>query len=148
MQRLRVSHAVFGILVSLILLVGSHAAAEQRWAFAGFYELGEVTDLGEEVQVPLTVRVFNYSDADVTGATITLEDWLLPGETYGSFPGTVDIRVGESRRLSDSFTVPWSLYEEWWEGSPPQLRIEFKDADGNIARGPIALLELPVGGEG
>ena len=33
----------------------------------------------EEFQVTLTVRVFNYSGAEVNDATIMLEDSFLPG---------------------------------------------------------------------
>ncbi len=149
MQSLGVSRPRFALLAALIFLAAGLAPAEEKekWAFAGFFELGEITDLGEEVRVPLKVRVFNYSDADVTGATITLEDLLVPDKNYGSFLGAVDVRAGESVRLSDSFTVPRRLYDEWKKDTAPQLRIEFKVADGRTARGPIALSQMSVGEE-
>ena len=131
------------ILACLIVLAAMVAPAKDGRDFAGFYAVNNVTDLGEEVRVTLTVRVYNYSDADVTGATITLEDSLLPDKTYGSFT-LVSIRDRESVRLSGDFTIPRREYDQWQEGDTPQLRIEFKDAAGNTVERLIELAPMPV----
>ncbi len=144
MARLSFSRAGFGILALVVLMAASLSPAKDGRDFAGFYELGEVTDLGEFVRVPLTVRVFNYSDADVVGAKITLEDSLLPGEDLGSFAQIVNIRDRESARVSDSFLVPRREYDRWQQGVPPHLRIEYKDANENQQRHMVGLVPMLV----
>lgn len=134
-----------GTLLLLILLGALALAAEDGRDFAGFYKVGEdVTDLGADIRVTLTVRIHNYSGADVIGAKIILEDSLLPGEDLGSFAAIVDIRDRESARASEPFTVPRRLYDEWQEGVPPHLRLEFTDASGPKQRAPVELAPMLV----
>lgn len=128
------------LLASLLLLAsGPRTAAKDGRDFAGFYKLGDITDLGDQVSVPLTVRIHNYSDADVIGAKIILEDSLLPAEDLGTFAAIVDIRDRESARASEPFTVPRRLYDQWQEGVAPHLRLEFTDAAGTKQRAPVEL---------
>jgi len=140
----RVVGLVAGCLATLALLSnGIAVSAEQpRWAFAGFYELGETTDMGDHVMVQLSLRVFSYSDADVAGATLTLDDPLLPEKDYGVFPN-VTVAAGESVRLSDRFLVPRVLYDAWQTGEVPTMRIDFTTTEGTV-RGPVALSRGPV----
>ncbi len=147
MQPLCVSRERFGILGCLILLAVSTAAAKDGRDFAGFYEVSDVVEFVEEFQVTLTVRVFNYSGTDVNDAAITLEDSLLPGQTYGSFITRVYILDRESVRVSDEFTIPRREYEHWQEGRIPSLIIEYMDANGNTIQRPIELAQMPLGEE-
>ena len=146
-RALGVSRAAIGLLVFPILLAASLALAKDGRDFAGFYELGEITDLGEVVRVPLKVRVFNYSGADVNDATITLEDLVLPGQTYGSFIAPVYVQDSESVRLSDQFTIPRREYEHWQEGGTPSLIIDYMNANGNTIQRPIELFRMALGEE-
>ena len=145
MQPLCDSRARPGILVCLILLALGTAAAKDGRDFAGFYQVSEVVEFVEEFQVTLTVRVFNYSGADVNNATIMLEDSFLPGEPYGSFITPVYFQDRESVRLSDRFTIPRREYEGWQEGRTPRLTIDYMDADGNTIRRPIELVPMLLG---
>ena len=147
MQPLSVSRARFGILACLILLALSTASAKDGRDFAGFYEVSEVVEFVEEFQVTLTVRVFNYSGAEVNNATVMLGDSFLHGEPYGSFitPGYFQAR--ESVRLSDRFTIPRREYEGWQEGRTPRLTIDYMDANGNTIHRPIELAQMLLGEE-
>ena len=147
MQPLSFSRARVGILACLTLLALSMVAAKDGRDFAGFYEVSEVVEFFEEFQVTLTVRVFNYSDADVNDTAITLEDSLLPGQTYGSFITRVYILDRESARVSDQFTIPRREYEDWQEGGTPLLIIDYMDANGNTIHRPIELAQMPLGEE-
>ncbi len=147
MHMLRVPRTGALALLCLLLLGAGLLSAEDGRDFAGFYMLGEITDLGDQVRVPLTVRVTNYSGADVVAATITLEDSLLPGQSYGTFLPPVDIRYQESARVSGSFVIPRREYEQWQSGPTPQLRIEFKNAAGQTVQRMIELTFMPLGEE-
>ncbi len=131
-------------LAALLLLVAVLVSAKDGRDFAGFYDAKEVTDLGEQVKVKLTVRVFNYSDADVWGATVTLEDSLLPGETLGTFALKADIRNRESAKLSDEFTIPRREFSQWQKGATPQLRIDYQDAERKQQRRMIELAPMLI----
>lgn len=137
-------YAKLSLSLSLSLLLAVWAAAADGRDFAGFCKLGEITDLGEEVSVPLTVRIHNYSGADVVGAEIILEGSLLPGEDLASFATIVDIPDRESARASHTFTVPLREYEQWQQGGSPQLRLQFTDSEGTTQRRPIELSPMLV----
>ncbi len=141
----RVLRPIF--ICALILFVAGLTLAKDGPDFHGSYHIGEVSDLGEEVRVQLTFRIFNQSGADVVGATITLEDRMLPKKEHGSL-SPVDIRAGESERLSGWFTVPRREYEHWEKGAAPQLRIDCKDPSGKQARQRVPLVPMPVPEEG
>ncbi len=111
-------------LLCLLLLGAGLLSAEDVRDFAGLYMIGEITDLGDQVRVSLTVRVTNYSGADVVAATITLEDSLLPGQSCGTFLRLV---------------IPRREYDQWQSGPTPQLRIEFKNGAGQTVQRMIEL---------
>lgn len=134
----RIVLAVLLVSATLLLLVALPVPAKDGRDFAGFYKLGEIADLGEEVRVTLTVRVHNYSAADVNDATINLEDSLFPDTVYGRFEH-VSIGDREGVRLAGVFIVARSEYDLWQVGSAPHLRILFQDAAGKTAERLIAL---------
>lgn len=135
------------VAIALTILVPGRVLAADGRDFAGFYQTGEVTELGEHVEVELVVRVFNYSDADVLGASIVLEDSSLPGRALGSFLQTVDIRERESVRATSTFIIPRPEYERWQDGATPPLRLELADAAGTTRLAPIELAPMLFDGE-
>ena len=94
----------------------------------------------------MPLEVFNFSGADVTDATITLEDPTRAGTPYGLF-SPVSIPYRDRVRLSGSFTVPRSEYDSWQESGKPRVRIELYDAAGSAVERPIEVGWLPLGGE-
>jgi len=97
--------------------------------FAGFYDLTNVTSLGDEVRLTFAARIFNYSDSDVVSATVTLKGPGEPGGAYATFYG-ITFRDKESVRVSQTITVPQQQYEQWRKGQSPLLGIEFQDLSG------------------
>lgn len=134
--------AVLGLLVAL------GAAAANGRDFAGFYQLGDIVDLGDQVSVPMNVQIYNYSGADVIAGQIVLEDSLPPGDDLGSFAAAVDIPDRGSVSASDTFTVPRAEYDRWQAGSSPRLRLDYTDAAGETHRAPVELVPMLVNEEG
>jgi hypothetical protein len=132
--------------LSLVLAIAAvPAQAKNGRDFAGYYDLTQVTDLGESFQVNFSVRLFNFGDADVDGATVTLADPLRPKKGYGAFQA-VSVRRGERVRLNDLIvTVPRREYERWRQGAPPALQVEFTAADGQTIRRRVELSRRPLG---
>ncbi len=136
-----------GIVVCLLLCAALTSLATDGRDFAGFYDVSNVTDLGDTVRVTLTVRVLNYSDADVSGATVTLQDSFLIDTDYGTFPGTISIPDRDSVRISANFTVSRAEYDSWQSGGTPRLRVDYQNNSGNAVRRTIELAEGLAGEE-
>ena len=126
----------------LCLLPAAGAAAADGRDFAGFWRLGEITELGEDVSVTVTLRIHNYLGADVVAANLMLEDSRRPGETLATFVDLVDIQDGGTARASDTVIVPRHEYEQWQQGARPRLRLEFRDAAGTTERRPVELAAI------
>jgi hypothetical protein len=136
-------------IATVILLAGALlgiSLAENGRDFAGFYELREVNDLGDQVSGRFAARVFNYSGGDIVGATILLNDSMLGGDPMASWPYQT-IFDRESVRVEAWITVPKQEQEQWRQGGNPMLQVEFKDQGGNTFRRPVELVQSPVGEE-
>ena len=140
-------YACFYLAVLLALAALPNAAlAKDGRDFAGFYEVADTLDLGEEVRVTLRFRIFNYGDADVQGAIITLEDSLLLPASYGSFD-FISIEQGNSVRLEKDFFIPQSEYDLWQSGATPRLSVQYTDASAITVHRSVELLKMLVGEE-
>ena len=144
MARFRIAQITAYLLVLLLAAVPTHAANGRD--FAGFYEIENVTEQGPTVRLTFSVRLFNYSGAKVSGATLTLRDRLLPPQGSGSFP-SLSFGDRESVRVSAEVTISRFEYERWRRGGVPNLLIEFRDAQGNLVRRRAELTQRPVGKE-
>jgi hypothetical protein len=108
--------------------------------FAGFYRIVQATNQDGQVEVRISLQVFNYSGADVQDATISLTSSLPrppgAGEAWEkeqpSFQG-VTLRVNERQAvppLEATFTVPAREYQRWLKGAQPHFVIDYQDASG------------------
>jgi hypothetical protein len=121
--------------------------------FAGFYRIVQATNQGDRVEVRISLRVFNYSDADVQDATISLESSLPhpPGaaEAWEKEQRTfqaVILRVNERqvlRPLEGTFIVPTREYQLWQKGAQPHFVIDYQDASGKPQHRVIELMRRP-----
>jgi hypothetical protein len=122
------SLALIPILIFLVSTAAGHATDGRD--FAGVYAVTNVADLGDAVQVTLSVHLHNYSDADLSEATVSVRDSAASDVEFGSFAGLVSIPDRASARLSGSFLVSPLEYGRWLEGQDPSLWIQFLSATG------------------
>ena len=113
---------------------------------AGFYEVVDALDLREEVRVTRRFRIFNYGDADVNGAIITLEDSVLLLTSYGSFD-FISIGKQQNVRLEKDFFIPHSEYDLWQSGATPRLSVQYTDAAANTVQSAVELAPMLFGEE-
>ena len=136
--------AFFGAVILALILVSPGRATDGR-DFAGFYDITNPTDLGNgQEQVTLAVQIFNYSGADISSATITLQDSSTPPSDIGTYTGTIAIPDQAAVTLSATFTVSQAEYALWQNGGSPSLRIDYQDLSGNPVRSPIEVNQGPV----
>jgi hypothetical protein len=121
--------------------------------FAGFYRIVQAMNQDDQVEVRMSLRVFNYSEADVQDATISLTSSLPhppgAGEAWEkeqpSFQG-VTLHVNERQvvpPLEGTFTVPAREYERWLKGAQPHFVIDYQDASGKAQHRTIELMRRP-----
>jgi hypothetical protein len=122
----------------------ANVTANEGRDFAGFYKELSATDLGDTVRVSLRFKVFNYSGADVGGATVRLANRMRPNESHGSI-ANVSIADRQSVVLTGDFTVSRREHEQWRKGPSPFLMIEYRNGQGADVRRMIELLRSLVG---
>jgi hypothetical protein len=144
-------------LAFLVLLFASVAAslpAKGAREFAGFYRILQTTNQGNKVELKLSLRVINYTGADVKGATISLKSSLPHGvgddprdpeaaweKEQPTFTG-VTLHFNEYKPvppLEATFTIPLRDYQQWMKGAKPNFVIEFTDAAGTTRHEAIEL---------
>jgi hypothetical protein len=133
------------IVATLIFLGARQSAAVDGRDFAGFYELKNVVDQGAIMSLTFSTQVFNYSDGDVIGAYVALDDSLML-ENYAAFLG-VRIDHGSQVFLSSDITVPALEYQQWQRGARPNLYVIYQDHSGNTLIRLVELIEMPLGGQ-
>jgi predicted RNA-binding protein with TRAM domain len=141
------------VAVLLAALGAAGVFAKGAREFAGFYRIVQATNQGDQVEVRISLRVFNYSQADVQDATIS----LLSSRPHGpraaqtwekeqpSFQGVV-LRFNEHQvvpPLEGTFTVPVREYERWLKGAQPHFVIGYQDASGEPQHRGIELMRRP-----
>lgn len=137
-----VASGAVGGLVALALVLAAPASAANGRDFAGFFGMGNPIDAGDQVQVVLSFRVFNFSDNDVANATVTLAGSRVPFTAFASFP-VPSLPDRESVLLrTGAVLVPREEYENWQAGAFPTVRIAFVDASGNTI---LRMVELAPG---
>jgi hypothetical protein len=123
--------SVRGLLLTILLGVipALPLAGANNRDFAGTYSVSDASQSGDTWTLTFSAKVFNYSGADVSNATLRLVDPLLPNTVYATFTG-ISIPDRESAVVSSSVTIPAREYQSWQQGAPPRLTIEFTDASG------------------
>jgi hypothetical protein len=124
MFSVRFARASFARLLVILLLAGAGAVAKDGRDFSGFYTLTHVSEQGDQVRVTLTLQVFNYSDADVKQAVVTLRE-NTGIDLAGAFKPITLLRDRQEAKVSRQFTVSRSEYERWQQGTQPTLFITY-----------------------
>lgn len=136
------------LVAALVMLAPVHPGrATDGRDFAGFYDVSNAVDQGNDVQITFAARVFNYSDADVANGTVKLCDSSVQDVSYGTF-ADVSLLQGQHVVLRGAITLPHHEYDSWQNteaGGGPSLWIEFTDASGNPIKQRIELVSAPVG---
>ena len=144
---------VYLCLPCLALCLAFVVQAKNGRDFAGTYKIVKATEQGDMMEVKVSLRVVNYSEADVKGATISLRSSpkgsVMATETWEKeatpFTG-VALNVNEHKKvapLEGTFTVPAKEYQRWQKGFGPNFVIDYEDASGKTRHEQIELARMP-----
>jgi|SRR5579885_880547 hypothetical protein len=128
---------------TLFFAAGAAAAGPNR-AFTGFYSLSNVTDLGRQVRLTISLDIVNRSGADVKNAAIWLEHSPHPDKSTKTFTG-ISLQQRQQIHLEDQITVSSQEYSRWLHGSLPSFWIAYKNGKGQQKQHRIELAPLRGG---
>ncbi|MFZ0279871.1 MAG: hypothetical protein WA254_16865 [Candidatus Sulfotelmatobacter sp.] len=130
-------------LPALVLCLAIAAQAGSAHKFSALYQILSVREHGDDVEVQVSLNVFNHSGANVTGAKITLVSSLMtvaagpvPDWEKEEIPFTnVTLPFNAHVKtvvppLVGSFRIPADEYEQWKKGAGPNFVIDYQDAAG------------------
>lgn len=142
----RLHRGPLALSILLILSFAGIAAGKNGRDFAGICQIKDSTNQGATVRVTLAIRVFNYSENDVTDGNVSFRQSDAGHNILGSISG-VSVNEHQSVLVTAEITVPLSEYTRWHRGAHPVVTIEFQDADGNPQSEPVEIVRGHAGTE-
>ena len=121
------NHAL--VLVTAVLLLPIAGLAKEGRDFAGFYNVSNVVEQGDQMVFTLQVNLFNHSDADLKQAVVTLRA-SHPAAALAQFQPVKLWRNHGEVKLSQQVVIPRHEFELWKKGTQPALFVVYHDANG------------------
>lgn len=118
------------VLVTALLLIPNLGFAKDGRDFAGAYSVSNVVEQDNQVTLTLQVHLFNYSDADLKQAVVTLRGSHPTPVVLAEFQPVKLWRNHGEVRLSQQVVVSRREYEIWQKGVQPALVVVYHDASG------------------
>lgn len=139
--------------LALCLALATQAQAKDGRNFGGDYRILQATQQGDNVELRVSLRVINFSGADVKKATISLASSLGTRPRREPFDWekeqipfkNVTLHFNEHKivpPLVGTFTIPAGEYERWRRGGP-NFVIDYQNAAGEQRHERVALAPAP-----
>jgi hypothetical protein len=123
--------SIVSISLAIFLLSAITVMAKDGRDFAGTYGFTEVQEQGDMVHLTLHLRLFNYSDSDIKGAVVVLQEGPPGVALRGNFPTVKVWHKNRDVQLSQEFTVPKREYQDWLQPpAQPNVFIIYQDSNG------------------
>lgn len=142
MQSRRISRAGVCVLLAMLLSTVLGFATDGR-DFAGYYNIADATEQGDQVQLTLRVRIFNHSSQDLRQALVVLHQPANPGVLGVSKPIKL-LPTLKDAKVNQQVLVPRHVYEQWQKGQAPEVSIVYVDEHGTRWEKSIQLAPRPV----
>jgi len=117
------------VLIAALLLLPVAGLAKDGRDFAGFYSVSNVVEQGDQMVLTLQLHLFNYSDADLKQAVVTLRA-SQPAPALAQFQPVKLWRNRTEVKLAQQVVVPRHEFELWQKGTRPALFVVYHDSNG------------------
>jgi hypothetical protein len=118
-----------------ILGIVQVAAAQTARAFAGSYQLSNVVEAGNSVDVTMTLVLRNPGSSDIRGGIVVLMD-TQPQHLYlGSFETIKSLPHSGKVTVTKTFTLTADEYARWKIGHDPVFEFLVPNGDGTSIEG-------------
>jgi hypothetical protein len=144
MRLTNVSRAGIFALSALSILFTGLAGAKDGRDFAGHYSLTDVTEKGGQVELTLTLQLFNYSSADLKQAVVTVRSPHPIPLVLTSFAPIKLWSRGSDVVVSQHLTIPLGEYQRWSARTQPRVFVGYSGDDGHAMQGWAQLTRLPM----
>lgn len=133
MRIFQFAHArAFCACFAVLLFLAAGASAANGREFAGYFDVSDVEDQGDVVQLTLHLQLYNNGQDNERSVIIALQDSGPEMTLRGSFPPVKVWKVQQPLNLSKQLTVAKRDYDSWMAGaSQPNLVIFFRDPKGH-----------------
>jgi len=125
-RALKISTFLLFAALSLFPILG---LAKDGRDFAGSYSVSNVVEQGDQMVLTFQVHVFNYSDADLKQAVVTLRA-SHPGAALAQFHPVKLWRNRTEVKLAQQVIIPRHEFELWQKGTQPALFVVYQDSNG------------------
>jgi hypothetical protein len=131
-------------LSALSILFTAPAGAKDGRDFAGHYSLTDVTEEGDQVELTLTLQLFNYSGADLKQGVVTVLPAPPAPGVLAKFAPIKLWRSGNDVVVSQQLTIASEEYKQWSTRIQPAVFIAYNDEEGHACLRSAQLRRLPM----
>ncbi len=130
-QRPSRAWVVCTMLAALILATVATAANSSGREFSGYFDVSDVQEQGDLVQVTLHLKLFNHGDEDAKSVIVTLVDSSPAMTLRGNFQPVKTWKHQQFIEMSQEFSVTKREFREWMAPpAQPNLIILYEDTNG------------------
>ena len=140
-RALRLSLAL--IAFTLMLNFTPLSSADYRGNFFGSYQISNVEESGNQVQLTIKVVLLNYTGEEVKNVGIILYNSEPVHSALGAFSGISSFPANGKVALSQQFTVSSKQYASWKQGVKPVMQMLVPGSGGSSRLERIDLTPAP-----
>jgi hypothetical protein len=133
-RRLRLVLCALSIPAAILGIVQTAGAGTAR-AFAGSYQLSNVVESGDSVNVTMTLVLRNVESSDVRNGIVVVMDTQPQHSYLGSFATIKSLPHSGAVTVTETFTMPAAEYARWKTGHDPVLEFLVPNGEGTITEG-------------
>jgi hypothetical protein len=130
MVRLCLSRVYICVLLAMLVLTTVVGFGKDGRNFGGHYNITDITQVGDRVQVTLSLQIFNYSGEELKQAVITLRESHPASGVIDTFDAIPVWQSGKSITLSRLVTITRDEYLRWSTKGQPNVSVAYRDGDG------------------
>jgi hypothetical protein len=129
------SYSTRALSLALLLLsaVCSLAATNFTRAFNGHYQLSDVVEVGDQVEVTMTLTLANASKTTVNGGIVAVLSSDPVPVLIGSFSPIKTLPSAHQVIVSQRLMITAAEYKGWQEGRAPRLQFLISNGSGAVA---------------
>jgi hypothetical protein len=118
-----------------ILGIVQVAPADSARAFFGSYQLSNIVEAGDNVDVTLSLTIHNPGVGDVRGGIVVVKDTQPHHNLLGSFAAIKSLPHSGDVTVTKTFTITAAEYLRWKTGHDPVLEFLVPNGEGTSIEG-------------
>lgn len=122
-----------GLAVLVLSAVFSPAATNFTRAFNGHYQLSDIVETGNQVEVTMTITLANASKTTVKGGIVAVLSSEPTPALIGSFSPIKSLAPKSQVTVSQRLTVSAAEYKRWQQGNAPKLQFLVSNGSSAVA---------------